>query len=145
LDPDENYPVYISEPLVVLSLSSLFEKQSWRMRRTWISNSFRNARYDSSLGFVFEEVALVLMEIFGGKVNCLADAFRCSEPLGSRRVTIVSLMRGADGVMQSNPASWKAGSSDRFGLKANPPADVLSLLARSRWKDLSVYGWPHGP
>jgi hypothetical protein len=128
-DPDVSYPVYISESLVVLSLSSLFEKQSWTTRQTWMIESFRNARNNSSLGFVYEEVALcVLMEIFGGKFNPLADAFHCSGSLGSRRVTLVSLKRGPDGVMQSYPVSWNAGSSDRFGLKARFPADVLAFL-----------------
>jgi hypothetical protein len=128
-NPDVNYPVYISEPLVVLSLSSLFEKQSWTTRQTWMVKSFRNARNNSSLGFVYAEVALcVLMEIFGGKFNPLADAFHCSGSLGSRRVTLVSLKRGADGMMQSYPVSWDAGSSDRFGLKARSPADVLAFL-----------------
>ena len=118
-DPDVNYPVYISEPLVVLSLSLLFEKGKWTMRQAWMINSFRNARNSSSLGFIFEEVALcVLMEVYGEKPNPLAEAVYCSESLGPRRVILVSLKRGADGVLQSHPVSWKASSSDRLGLKA---------------------------
>lgn len=136
---DEDNHVYISEPLVVLSLSSLFEKQSWRMRRTCFFKSFRNARSDL-LGFKFEEVALVLMEIFGGKFNSLGDAFHCTESLRLRRVTMVSLNLGADGVVQSNPVSWQTGSSDRLGLKANSPADVLSFLHNPNGK---AFLFPH--
>jgi len=130
-DPDLNYPVYISEPLVFLSLGSFFEKKSRTTRQRWIAQSFRNARNESSLGFVFEDAALssVLMEVHGGKFNPLADVFRCSEELlGSRRVTLVSLKRGSDGEMQSSPVSWNAGSSDRFGLKAGSPDDILAFL-----------------
>jgi hypothetical protein len=125
-DPDLNYPVYISEPLVVLSLSSLFEKQSWTTKQTWMVKSLRNAPNSSSLGFILE-VAL-LMEIFGGKFSPLADAFHCSSSLGSRKATLVSLKGGTDGVLQSYPVSWNAGNSDRLGFKAKCPADVLSFL-----------------
>jgi len=128
-DPNATHLVYISEPLVVLSLSSLFEQHSWTTRKAWMVRSFRIAPNKSSLGFAFEGGPLcVLMEIFGGKFSPLADAFHCSESLGSRRATLVSLKRGADGVMQSHPVSWNAGSSDRFGLKARSPADVLTFL-----------------
>ncbi len=128
-DPDVNHPVYISEPLMVLTLSSFYQKQSWTTKRTWIARLFRNAANTSSSGFVFEEgLLLVLMEIFGGKFSPLADAFHCSESLGSRRATLVSLKRVADGVMQSCPVSWKAGSSDRLALRAKSPTDVLTFL-----------------
>ncbi len=45
-------------------------------------SSVLNARNNSSLRFVFEEVALfILMDLFGGKSTALADAFHCSESL----------------------------------------------------------------
>ncbi|KAF8510678.1 hypothetical protein BU17DRAFT_97886 [Hysterangium stoloniferum] len=126
---DENYPVYISEPLVVLSLSSLFQKQSHTMRETWMANAFRSARTTSSLGYMFDQaILLVLMETFGGKFTPFSDAFHCSESLGSRKVTLVTLKRGADNIMQCSPASWKAGNSDRLGVKASSPKDVLAFL-----------------
>jgi hypothetical protein len=73
-------------------------------------------------------MVLVLMEIWGGKFNALADGFRCSQSLGSRRVTLVSLKHRVDGTMQSSPVSWLAGSSDRFSLKAKSPTDILAFL-----------------
>ena len=128
-EPDVNYPAYISEPLVVLSLRSLFAKQSWTTRQTWMIKSLGNPGNNSSLGFVVEEAALfVLMEIFGGKFKAFADAFHCNRSFGSRKVTLVSLKRGPDGVMHSCPVSWNTGSSDCFGLKAGSPADVLAFL-----------------
>jgi hypothetical protein len=70
LQPDQIYPVYISEPLVVLSLSSLFEQQSWTNRQEGMIRSLRNSPNTASRGYAFEEVALVvLMEAFGGKVQ----------------------------------------------------------------------------
>jgi len=53
-----HYPVYISEPLVILFLRSLFAKLSrTRRQASWILQSFRNARRisNSSVGFAFEE------------------------------------------------------------------------------------------
>jgi len=68
-DPDVTHPVYVSEPLVVLTLSSLFEKQNWTSRKNWMVRSFRTAVNCSSLGFVLEEaLLLVLMQHFGGGV-----------------------------------------------------------------------------
>ena len=129
-DADENYAASISEPLVVLSLPSLFEKQSWTTRQTWMVKSLRtDAGNNSSLGLVVEKATLfLLMEIFGGKFKALADVFHCDRTLGSRKVTLVSLKRGPDGVMQSCPVSWNTGSSDCFGFKAGSPADVLAFL-----------------
>jgi hypothetical protein len=128
-DPDVTYPVYISEPLVVLSLSSLFEKQNFTSRKNWMIRSFRTAVNRSSLGFVLEEaLLLVLMENFGGKSSRLADVFHCSEKLGSMKFTLVSLRRVAGDVMQSHPVSWDEGSSDRLGLKAKSPTDVVKFL-----------------
>ena len=126
---DATHPVYISEPLVVLSLSSLFEKRGWTSRKEWMIRSLRTAPNASSQGFAFENVLpLVLMECFGGKFSPLADAFRCSEKLGSRKFTLVSLKRVASGEMQCCPVSWNAGSSDRLGLRARNPKDVLKYL-----------------
>ncbi len=128
-DLDVTHPVYISEPLVVLSLSSLFEKRDGTTRKAYIVRSFRNALNQSSLGFVVENaLLLVLMEVFGGKSSRLSDVFCCSTKLGSRKLTLVSLKRVAGGELQSCPVSWNAGSSDRLGLKAQSPDDVLKFL-----------------
>ncbi|KAF8516724.1 hypothetical protein BU17DRAFT_92559 [Hysterangium stoloniferum] len=124
-----NYPVYISEPLVVLSLSSVFQKHNHAIRETWMTNAFRSARSASLRGYMFAQaILLVLMETFGGKFKPLSHAFHCSESLGSRKVTLVALKRGADDIMQCSPVSWKTGTSDRLGLKANSPEDVLAFL-----------------
>src|SRR6266550_8520154 len=129
LKDDINLPVYISEPLVVLSLRSLLEKRIWTSRKNWMVRSFRTAVNRSSLGFVLEEaLLLVLMENFWGESSRLADVFHCSEKLGSMKFTLVSLKRVAGNVMQSRPVSWDEGSSDRLGLKAQSPTDVLNFL-----------------
>ncbi|KAF8309783.1 hypothetical protein F5887DRAFT_1091838 [Amanita rubescens] len=128
-DLEVTHPVYISEPLVVLSLSSLFEKHDWTTRKNWMVKSFRNALKPLSLGFVVENaLLLVLMEVFGGKSSLLSDVCRCSTELGSRKLTLVSLKRVAGGELQSCPVSWNSGSSDRLGLKAQSPEDVLKFL-----------------
>jgi hypothetical protein len=129
LEPNMTSPVYISEPLVALSLSSLFEQWSWTSGKTSMIRSFRTAPNHSVHGYLLETVLLlVLMEVFGGKFSPLANAFHCSKSLGSRRATLVSLRRVADGVMQSCPVSWKTGSSDRLALRAKSPTDVLTFL-----------------
>lgn len=58
----------------------------------------------------------------------MGEVFECSATLGSRKVSLVSLKRGSDGYMRIHPVSWKNGSSDRFGLKATSPEDVLGFL-----------------
>jgi hypothetical protein len=63
-----------------------------------------------------------------GQFSPLADAFHCSSSLWSRNVTLVSLRRRTDGVLQSYPVSWNAGNSDHLGFKANSPADALTFL-----------------
>jgi len=66
---DQTYPVHISESLAVLSLCSLFEKQSWTTRQEAMIRSLRTSSNTASHGYVFEEVALVvLMEHFGGSL-----------------------------------------------------------------------------
>ena len=116
-DSDVNLPVYISEPLVVLSLRSIFETQRW-------------TTMTSTLGYVLETaLPLVLMETFGGKFSPLEEVFDCgSKSLGLRRVTLVSLKRVASGELQTCPISWNEGSSDRLGLKAKTPAHVLKFF-----------------
>ena len=129
LEPDLTYPVYISEPLVVLSLGSLFDDQSFTNRQEGMKRSLRLASNTSSLGYVFEEVVLVvLMDNFGGKSRPLSEVFECNDTLGSRKVTLVSLTRGTDGTMCSHPVSWKSGCSDHFGFKARSPKDVLAFF-----------------
>jgi len=127
-DPDTNHPVYICEPLIVLSLSSLFEECSQTTRKTLISNSICTDRNPSSLGYILKDLTLLLlMENFGGKFTPLSNVFRFSKSssLGSRKVTLVSLKRSANDVMHCCPVSWKTGSSDCFGFKAESPTDVL--------------------
>jgi hypothetical protein len=104
-NPEVNDPVYISEPLVVLSLSSIFEEVSWTTKKAWMAASLYNVPNSLSQAFALENVfLLVLVEIFGEKFSDLADAFECSESLlGSRKETLVSLKRVAGGEMQSCP------------------------------------------
>ena len=107
LEPGLNHPVYISEPLVVLSLGLLFNDQSFTNRQEGMIKSLRLAPNTSSLGFLFEEVGLVvLMDNFGEKFRSLLEVFECNNTLGSRRVTLVSLKHGTDGTMHSHPVSW---------------------------------------
>jgi len=129
LEDGINLPVYIYEPLVVLSLRSLFEKWRWTTMKAWMVTSFCNALNSSTLGYAFEmALPLVLMEIFGGKFSPLEEAFDCSnKSLGSRRVTLVSLKRVA-GELQICPVSWNAGCSDRLGLKAKTLTQVLEFF-----------------
>jgi hypothetical protein len=127
-----NLSVYISEPLVVLSLRSLFEKQRWKTMKEWTIRSFRNALNPSSLGYVFETaLPLVLMETFAGKFSPLGEAFAFQHGslLGSRRATLVSLKRVAGDELHICPVSWNKGSSDRLGFRAKTDADVLKFLA----------------
>ena len=68
-DPNKT-AVYLSERLVVLSLRTLFEQYRSTMRKAWIKRSIRNTLNNATLGFIFEEVALlVLMDYFGGKIG----------------------------------------------------------------------------
>ena len=126
---NENYPVYLCEPLVVLYLSSVFDKYPHTKKEAWIAEAFRTARNPQSGGIIFEEaVLLVLLERFGDKSCALSDVFDCNQPWGSRKVTLVSLKRLADGPMQCCPVSWTCGSSDRLGFRAARPTDVLEFL-----------------
>ena len=128
MDPEINYPVYLCEPLVVLYLSSVFGRYSSR-KQAWIANTFRTAGNASSLAFTVEEATLlVLLQMFGSKPCALSEVFHCTPPWGSRKVTLVSLKRGVDGVMQSYPVTWTSGSSDRLGYKATSPIDVLKFF-----------------
>jgi hypothetical protein len=132
-----NYPLYIDEPLVVLALSSLFERQPMSTRRDWIIRLFCTSCNAPSSGFIFEEVMLlVLMEHFGGKFTALGDIFHFSQssPLASRKVTLVAPGRTVEGVMQCCPVSWSAGSSDRFGFRAKSPANVVEFLSDPKGK-----------
>ncbi|KAM6495008.1 hypothetical protein JOM56_009631 [Amanita muscaria] len=128
LDPKKNYPVYLCEPLVVLYLSSVFDKYPHTKKEAWIAEAFRTARDPLSGGIIFEEaVLLVLLERFGGK-TCALSIFQCNQPWGSRKVALVSLKRTADDSMQCYPVSWTSGSSDRLGFRAASPKDVLGFL-----------------
>jgi hypothetical protein len=130
-DPNINHPVYISEPLVILSLSSTFEKQTWTKRSSWMSRCMSTAPTKSAFGDIFEETMLfVLMEKFGGKFTALGDVFRFGESssLKEREVTLVSLMRMADDSVSCHEASWQSGCSDRFGFKARSPEDAIAYF-----------------
>jgi hypothetical protein len=140
---DENYPVYIDEPLVVLSLMRSFEEHEWTRRLTWLQHLLFSAPTKSSVGFIFEEMTMMLlMEKFGGKFTTLGDVFNfhSSAPLKSREVALVSLTRMPDGVMSPSEASWTSGSSDRFGLKAQSVEDVLAFFADPKGK---CFLFPH--
>ena len=129
LEPGTNYPVYLSEPLVALQLSAVFEMHSSTGNKSWMESAVRTAQNRPSLGFVFEKaVPMALLEMFGGKSCILSDIFHCNQPWGSRKVTLVSLKRSPDGVMKSYPVSWSSGSSDRLGFVAKSPTDVLKFL-----------------
>ena len=128
-DTKDIYFAYLCEPLVVLYLSSVFDKHPHTKKEAWIAEAFRTARNSQSGGFIFEEaVLLVLLERFGGKSCALSDVFRCDQPWGSRKVTLVSLKRVTDGSMHCCPVSWTSGSSDRLGFRAACPVDVLKFL-----------------
>jgi hypothetical protein len=136
-DPEINYPVYIAEPLTILTLSSLFEKRGLTERKTWMVRSAATARDKSSLGSIYEEMIMfVLMDKFGGKFTRLDEVFHFGESmsLGSREVTLVSLARSTGDEMASCEASWSAGGSDRFGFKAHSPDDVLAFLKDPKGK-----------
>ena len=136
-DAEANYPVYIDEPLAILYLRSLFETRRWSSMKTWITNSLSDARNRSSLGFMFEEVVLlVLLDNFGNKSTALGDVFEFpkASTLRSRKVRLVSLRRDVDGMVQCRPVSWTRGSSDRIGSKAENPGDVLKFLEDPRGK-----------
>jgi hypothetical protein len=126
-----DHPVFIDEPLVVLALSSLFQVSVWTERQAWIINSFCTSRNAPAFGFIFEvALMLVLMGNLGGKFAALSDIFHFhnSSPLGSKKVTLVALQRTVNRDMQCCQVSWNSGPSDRFGLKAQSPDDVLQFL-----------------
>ncbi len=121
--PTKSYTVYLSEPLVVLYLSSLFTTEEIAKQ------AFASGKNNQALGSEYEEaVLLLILHMFGGKTCTLSDAFHTDQPWGSRKVTLVSLKRRFDGIMQSCPVSSSSGSSDRLGFKAISPEDVLSFL-----------------
>ncbi|KIM43671.1 hypothetical protein M413DRAFT_443578 [Hebeloma cylindrosporum] len=133
-DPD-NLPVRLCEPLVVLHLSSVFQKHGQMSNQTWITDAFRAARGKATLGTIFEEVtAMVLLQKFGGDPCALSDVFCCDQLWGSRKVTLVALKRGADDEMQCSPISWTSGDSDCLGYKADSPLSVLSFFQDPRGK-----------
>jgi hypothetical protein len=135
LDPGVNLPVYLSEPLVILHLSTVFEKHQRTQTQAWIADGFRTASSPAAPGGYFEEAtAMVLLGIFGGKPRALSDAFLCNQPWGSRKVTLVALTCIADDKMQCSPVSWNSGSSDRLGYKATSPADVLKFFKNPNGK-----------
>jgi hypothetical protein len=104
LDAVKDHPVYIDEPLTILSLSVLFEDYSWTQRKAWLTHSLSFARNKSLVGFIFEEMAMMaLMEKFGGKFTALRDVFNfcTSSSMGRREVTLVSLTRMPNDIMST--------------------------------------------
>ena len=71
---------------------------------------------------------MMLVQMFGGKSRPLSDVFRCNQPWGSRKVSLVSLKCRGDGEMQCCSVSWNSGPSDCLGYKASFPADVLAFF-----------------
>lgn len=117
------------ETLVVLYLNSVFDKHLGTGKETWIADAFRTARNSSSLGFIFEEtVLLVLLQGSGHNICVLSDIFHSNQPLDSRKVTLVSLKRIVNGLIQCCPVSWTSGSPDRLVFKASYPTDFLNFL-----------------
>jgi len=130
-DANINYPVYIDEPLIILYLRCLFENWLWTSRKRWLTNSLSYAPNKSSIGYIFEDLVLMLLiQKFGDKFTALGDVFKFPQAstLESRKVRLVSLQRDADGMMRCSPVSWRTGSSDQIGFKAETPADVLEFL-----------------
>ena len=120
LNPDINYPVYIDEPLMVLSLSHLFKKSDLHTRNHWIANIISIAPNKSCHGYQLEEaMLLILMDQFGGMFKALGNIFQLasSSSLASRKFTLVSLKKAND-IMLYTLVSWSKGSSDQFGFKA---------------------------
>jgi hypothetical protein len=130
INPNSNYPIFIDEPLVVLSLSSLFEREIWTKRETWITNSVFTVCNPLLLSFIIEELALLLfMEKFGDKYTALGDVFHLADSsLLLKKFTLVSLMQTTNSVMECCQAAWNAGSSNHFGYKANSPTDAATYL-----------------
>ena len=129
-DSEINYPVYIDEPLLVLSLLSIFESQQPAHARSWITRAFITARNRSSLGSIFEEmVSLVLLENFGHKFTALGEVFHVADPsLASKKVALVALRRTSEEVVQCWHSERDAYTSDRLCFKASNPNDVLLFL-----------------
>ena len=96
--PTERYPVYLSEPLVVLYLSSLFAEHNWTSKEEIVKRAFASSKSNQALRFEHEEaILLFILHIFGGKVCALSDAFHTDQPWGSRKVSLVSLKRNLEG------------------------------------------------
>ncbi|KAF8521957.1 hypothetical protein BU17DRAFT_64682 [Hysterangium stoloniferum] len=125
-----------SEPTAITIENHMHDMIAWGL----------GARNASSLGYIFEEaILLMLMDTFGGKYKPLSHAFHCSESLGSRMVTLVTLKHGADDTMQCYPVSWKTGNSDRLGLKASSPENILTFLHNPDGKPFLLPNTHMGP
>jgi hypothetical protein len=141
-DAYDKYPVYIDEPLMVLSLMTLFEERDSTNRKTWLRHSLCSSRTKCSTGFIYEELAMmVFMEQYGGKFTALGDVFNfhAQTPLTSTEVRLVSLTR-TDHRMSISEVSWTSGSSDCFGFKAQSVEDVLAFFVDPKGK---CFLFPH--
>jgi hypothetical protein len=131
-DAKLNYPVYLAEPLVVVSLSDLFEAMPSTRRSTLIGDEFADASNTASRGYIMEDLCvLVLMKQFGGKYTRLGDVFLFKDSaanLASRKVSLVALRRTNDDEMFGCHSSFHTGASDRYGYKASSPANVVDFL-----------------
>jgi hypothetical protein len=132
-----HHPAYISEPLVVLCLASLFSKHLWT-----------SSHNRSEIGTLFEEVIMfVLMEKFGGEPTALSDVLHLphSSSLAGRKVGLVSLSRSDEGSMKCCEVSWTKGTTDRLGVKTCKPEDVLTFLGNPDGKVFLFPGNYMGP
>ena len=134
-ETEVKYFAYLSEPLVVLHLSSIFASKEETTTLSWLSDATFTARNNSSLGYVFEEaVLMIIVEMFGGEPCALSEAFHTDQPWGKRKVVLVSLICRADGQTESCRVSWTSGSSDRLGFKATSPTQVIEFLNNQKGK-----------
>ena len=103
---DINYPVYIDEPLLILSVISILERRQEAQRRVWL-----------------------LLDNFGGKFTALGEVFYVVQPsLASRKVTLVALRRTSDDKIECCRSFQDSYSSDRLSFKATSPKEILSFL-----------------
>jgi hypothetical protein len=137
-DEAKDYPVYIDEPLMVLALSSRFQKRDPEIRKNWLHRALSIAPNSQARGYLFEDMLLlVLMDRFGGRFTALSDVFKFDESdskLASRKVTLVALQQTPGQLLLCNQVSFKSGASDRFGLKAQSPKDILDFLENPHGK-----------
>jgi len=97
-----------------------------------MGDTFTDPDNTLSRGYVSEDlVVLVLMKEFGGKFTPLGDVFHFKDSASSlvcRKVTLVALRRTDGHEMLCCQSSFNSGGSDRYGFKAQSPANVLDFF-----------------